>query len=479
MKSFWGVFAAVVTAVLVIPAVGVYAAAEVKAAGEMSADAIMNGTHGYMPANYVVPKEPEVRAKLEKFKDLKLALMIHWGVYAQIGSHESWPLVDKEAAWSRDYVDWAEGEDFKRQYLGLNRSFNPVCFEPEKWASLAARNGFKYVVFTTKHHDGFCMYDSKYSDFKVTAPECPFSKNKRADVAKEVFNAFRARGLWISCYFSKPDWHHPDYWDTCGLGWYTTRMPSYDVKKSPERWARFREYTKNQILELVRGYGPIDVLWLDGGQVQSKTGLDINIEEIVAEARAVTPDLIAADRTAGGVCENVITPEQTIPPEPLAVPWESCITMGTGFSYRFDDVYKPARELVRMLVDIVAKGGNLALNVAPGPDGRIPRPAVENLDELGAWLKANGEAIYATRPAAPYRRGEWGFTGKGKSVYAIFLKPISNARATMIPYGGLCSAVTQLATGEKIPFKVTGDGIVLSLSAGFRGDTYADVFRID
>ena len=281
------------------------AASAADRAADLSPDAIVNGTHGYMPERYVAPAEPEVRAKLAAFRDLKLALMIHWGLYAQVGCHESWPLVDREAAWSRAYVDWAEGDAFKRQYLSLIRSFNPLCFDPAVWADVAARNGFRYVVFTTKHHDGFCLFDSKHSDFKVTSPACPFASDPRADVVRAVFDAFRARGLWISCYFSKPDWHHPDYWDNCGVGWHTTRMPSYDVTADSARWARFCAYTRSQILELVGGYGPIDVLWLDGGQVQRKTGLDIGIESIVAEARRIKPDLIVADRTAGGTCSPI------------------------------------------------------------------------------------------------------------------------------------------------------------------------------
>ena len=447
-------------------------------ASDMSVDSIVNGTHGYLPENYVEPKEPEVRAKLEKFRDLKLAFMIHWGLYVQLGCHESWPLVDAEATWARAYVDWAKGDDFKRQYISMNRSFNPVCFDPKVWADIAERNGFKYVVFTTKHHDGFCMFDSKYSDFKVTSPDCPFSTNPRANIVREVFNAFRERGMWISCYFSKPDWHHPDYWDNCGVGWHTTRMPSYDVKADPARWARFREFTRNQLLELVGDYGPIDLLWLDGGQVQPKTGLSINIEEIVAEARKIKPDLIVADRTAGGTCENVITPEQTVPPEPLTMPWESCVTLGTGFSYRYDDIYKQPREIIHMLIDVVAKDGNLALNVAPGPDGRLPRTAVESLDGLGAWLKANGEAIYGSRAIAPYRSGDWAFTQRGGNVYAFLLKPTMYARATVIPYFESFGSVTQLSTGRAIPAKAIKEGIALSLPADFRGDMYADVFCI-
>ena len=228
----------------------------------------------------------------------------------------------------------------------------------------------------------------------------------------------------------------------------------------------------------MQGYAPIDILWLDGGQVQRKTGLDINIEEIVAEARKANPGLIAVDRTAGGPCENVITPEQTVPPEPLEIPWESCIPLGTGFSYRFDDTYMQPRQIVHLLVDVVAKGGNLALDVAPGPDGRLPRTAVESLDGLGAWLKANGEAIYATKPAAPYREAEWAFTAKDGFIYAILLKKLSCERATKIPLECEFGEIVHLPTGTAVGAKPVKGGIMLSLPAAFRGDALADVFRI-
>ena len=199
---------------------------------------IVDGTHGYYTGEYVEVSDPLVKAEIEKFRDRKLALMVHFGVYSQLGIHESWPLVDAEASWSRALVDWADGEELKRQYLGMWKSFNPVRLQPERWAALAKRDGFKYLVFTTKHHDGFCLFDSKYTDYKVTNPECPFARNPKADIVKSVFDAFRAEGLAISCYFSKPDWHHPDYWDNCGVGSKTTRWPSYDVRKEPVRWRR-------------------------------------------------------------------------------------------------------------------------------------------------------------------------------------------------------------------------------------------------
>lgn len=462
----------------------VLSVASLAVGGAFGKDIVVDGTHGYLTEDYVEPEEPAVRAHIEWLRDQKLALMMHFGLYAQLGVIESWPLVDAEAKWSRQAVDWADGDGFKREYLSLIRSFNPVRLQPEVWAELAARNGFRYLVFTTKHHDGFCLYDSKYTDFKVTSPECPFSRHRHADIVRAVYDAFRARGLGISCYFSKPDWHHPDYWDDCGVGFRTTRWPSYDVKADPARWERFREYVRRQILELVSDYGKIDVLWLDGGQVQRRSGLDIRIEEIVAEARKVQPWLIAADRTAGGPCENVITPEQTVPPEPLDMPWESCVTMGTGFSYRYDDAYKSPRELIHLLVNVVAKGGNLALNVAPGPDGRIPQPAAERMEALGAWLRKNGAAIYGTRTAHPWGVGPWAFThGKGGELFAIRLwqEGERNVRRTHLPKvpGIDVGRVIHLATNRDLPVRQDGDGAWLDFPDDVRADCCADAFRIE
>jgi len=446
---------------------------------------IVDGVHGYSTEGYIEPTSPAVREALEKFRDRKLGLMMHFGIYTQLGIHESWPLVDAEAGWARRLVDWNEGEAFKAQYWSMIKSFNPVRFQPDVWAETARRNGFKYLVFTTKHHDGFCLFDSKYSNFKVTNPICPFSSNPQADIVKAVFNAFRAKGLTISCYFSKPDWHHPDYWDNQGLGQRVDRMPTYDVEEHPERWARYREFVRNQLLELTRDYGPLDQLWLDGGQVQKHQGLDIRIEEIFEEARKIQPGLIAVDRATGNSCENIVTPEQTVPPVPMMVPWESCITMGTGFSYRYDEIYKSERDLIHLLVDVVAKGGNLALNVAPGPDGRIPRPAIERMDALGRWLAANGAAIYATRVLAPYRVGDWAFTrGKNNGPrYAIRLwKPTeTTVRTLKLPaaFTDSVKTVTHLASGKSVPAMVRDGCVVFTLPEGAWADKTADAFRLD
>jgi len=167
-------------------------------------------------------------------------------------------------------------------------------------------------------------------------------------------------------------------------------------------------------------YGHIDCLWLDGGQVRPPKQ-DIRMDLIAEMARRHQPGLLVADRTVGGPFENIITPEQMIPDRPLGVPWESCLTVGEGWGYRPDDVYKSTRTLVHLLIDTVAKGGNLLLNVGPDPDGNLPPEAVSRYEEIGEWLDVNGEAIYGTRPIAPYQEGRVRFTHKGDHAYAIIL----------------------------------------------------------
>jgi alpha-L-fucosidase len=328
---------------------------------------------------------------------------------------DTWARPDDLPAWQERRPDLAR---FRRDYWDLNRTFNPRNFHPEAWADLAARAGTKYLCFTTKHHDGFCMFDTQTTDYKVTGPDCPFHANPRANVVREVFDAFRARDFAIWCYFSKSDWHSPYYWDPARPA--HDRNPNYDTAAEPERWEQFRQFAYRQIEELMTQYGHLDCLWLDGGQVRPPRQ-DLRMDLIAEMSRRHQPGLIVADRTVGGPYENIITPEQMIPDRPLGVPWESCLTVGEGWSYRPDDQYKPTRTLVHLLIDTVAKGGNLLLNVGPDPDGNLPPEAVRRYEEIGEWLAVNGEAIYGTRPVTPYQEGRIRFTRKGDRAYALVL----------------------------------------------------------
>ena len=440
---------------------------------------------------YVWPTSSLVRERLEWFQDQKLCLMMHFGLYSEMGITESWPLVTKDAFWSRADIEWEQDDTkFKQQYYALNRSFNPLRFNASEIARIAKECGFRYVTFTAKHHDGFCLFDSKYSDYKVTDSSCPYSRNPNADIVKSLFDACRAEGLGIGCYFSKADFHHEDYWEGHGIGRHTDRWPTYDVRKNPEKWNSFREFTKNQILELISNYGPIDMLWLDSAWFfERNCGCDMKMKDIVECARRIKPNLIVVDRGSGDEFMNVKTPEQCVPESPLPFPWEACMTMADGWGYHYDDVYKSTGQLIHLLVDVVAKGGNLALNVGPMPDGRLPRPAVERMEAIGAWLKANGTAIYGTRAIAPYALKKWRFTeSKGGSVFAIRLWDEAevvrvNLFLNMDPKQGALRSVTHLASRTRIDFnEVIGDyarGVSLALPADFKRDRYADAFELE
>ncbi len=439
---------------------------------------------------YIEPESRTVRDKLEWFQDQKLCLMMHFGLYSLLGITESWPLSTQDAMWARADVEWTDDDaEFKRQYFALARCFNPIRFDARAIARTARRCGFRYVTFTTKHHDGFCLWDTKSTGYKTTSPSCPYSSSGNADIVKRLFDACRAEGLGVGAYFSKPDFHNEDFWEDCGIGRATTRYPTYRSGSRPEKWERFRSFTKEQILELVRGYGPIDVLWLDGNWIDGKYGWDLGIGGIVDAAREIQPDLISVDRGACNEYMNVDTPEQTVPAAPLGHPWESCITMADGWGYHYDDEYKSPRELVHLLVDVVAKGGNLALNVGPMPDGRLPRPAVERMEALGEWLAKNGEAIYGTRAVKPYSRGKWRYTRSRRGrVFATVLWGVADERCSRVlmpdaPEIGEVVGMTHLATGRSLSFvHVVGDmenGVVVELPHDFRHDRYADSFAVD
>ena len=360
---------------------------------------------------------------MEWFKDQKFGLFMHWGFYSLWGICESWPLSPADT-WARPDTmkPWIERNRdlarFSADYRALNRQFNPTQFSPEVWADAAKYAGMKYVCFTTKHHDGFCMFDTKTTDYKITHSSCPFHSNPRANVAKEVFDTFRKKDFGVWCYFSKSDWHVPYYWSPDFP--VVDRNPNYDTHKHPQIWENFVKYTHEQMRELLSDYGKIDVLWLDGGQVRPPDQ-DIRMDEIAEFGRKLQPGLIIADRTVGGRHENFITPEQTVPDEPIEYPWESCITMGQTFSYKFNAEYKPARQLIHLLIDIVAKGGNLLLNIAPSPDGLFDQAALDRLREIGDWMAVNAEAIHGTRPLAPFKADNVCYTRKGDTAYAIIL----------------------------------------------------------
>jgi alpha-L-fucosidase len=327
------------------------------------------------------------------------------------------------------------------------------------------------------------MFDTHQTEFKITSPDVPFSQDPRANVVAAVFDAFRAQGFGIGAYFSKPDWHSPDYWRPDRFA--HDRNPNYDVAADPERWARFVKFVHAQIKELVTGYGKIDILWLDGGWVRPPKQ-DIRMAEIVSMARGYQPDLIVVNR-GDGEFEDYTTPEQEVPDKPLLEhPWESCLTMGTQWSYKPDDDYKSTRQLIHLLVDIVAKGGNLLLNVGPRPDGTLPPTAVSRLSEMGDWMAINSEAIYATKPIPPYRVGNVALTQRGPSTYITYLAPEGAqavpAMITIPSFQPRTSAkATLLGSSAKVTWRLRGADTVLEVSSAATQSPpcrYAFVFKL-
>jgi len=448
---------------------------------------------------YVAPDDPLVIERLEQWQDIKFGLLMHWGAYSQWGIVESWSLCPEDYGW----CERKKGSnpqnyfEYKKEYENLKTTFNPVKFDPSKWARAAKDAGMKYVVFTTKHHDGFSMFDSRETDYKVTDENCPFHDHKKANITKEIFDAFRKEGLWAGAYFSKPDWHNEYYWHPYFPP--LDRNVNYDPEEYPERWEKFVQFTHNQIMELMTDYGKVDILWLDGGWVAEKkahiedsylrkakstpsgfiknrtVNQDIRMDELVKKARAKQPGLIVVDRAVPGKNQNYLTPENRVPETELPFPWESCIIAGGGWSWVPNAKYKTGKEAVHMLVDIVAKGGNLLFNIAPGPDGTWHEGAYELLKEMGDWMDVNSEAIYGTRAIAPYKDGKVCLTKKKNSteVYAIYLPGKDEQKPpqkiwlnTLQPAAG--AKVTLLGHKGELKWDKVGTGFVVEVPEKYR-----------
>jgi alpha-L-fucosidase len=438
---------------------------------------LAQGNVHHQSATYQWPDDPLVKQKLEKWRDQKFGMIIHWGLYAVPGIIESWSLcneswIERDSTSSYDkYKDW---------YWGLKKDFNPTQFNPEQWAQAAKDAGMRYVVFTTKHHDGFTLFDTKESDFKIT--DGPFKTNPRANVSKYVFEAFRKQNFMIGAYYSKPDWHSEYFW------WpkYATpdRNVNYDIRKYPWRWKKFQDFTFNQISELMRGYGSIDILWLDGGWVRPVEtvtdevrawgapippfSMEVNMPHIATMAREAQPGLLIVDRTVHGEFENYQTPEQHIPERQLDYPWESCITLGDAWGHVPNDQYKSSAKVIHTLIEVVAKGGSLLLGVGPSADGTLNERQISRLKEIGDWLNVNGEAIYNTRTIPMYQSGNTYFTkGKEKTVYALVTFAEGKLPNSTISWKGNVpvkgSVMHIVGSNVKVKWKKSGDDIIVTL----------------
>ncbi|MBN2377435.1 MAG: alpha-L-fucosidase [Sedimentisphaerales bacterium] len=333
---------------------------------------------------------------MDWWRKARFGLFIHWGLFGFL--EKEWDVVNIPTV----------------EYSNLADKFNPVRFDPNQWVRRAKEAGVQYIVFTSKQHDGFCLFDSKYTDFDIV-DATPFKR----DVMKELAQVCHKQGMKIGWYHSILDWRHPD----------ATEFPQKDTCCG----RRFPEYVQNQLWpqceELLQNYGPIAVMWFDGEWIKEWT--EKQGKELYNHIRAIQPKTIINNRVGRGRQEkpgkhdtrkyvgDFGTPEQEIPATGiLNYDWETCMTMNNSWNYnKNDNHWKSKEDLIRKLSDIVSKGGNFLLDVGPTPDGEFPAAAVERLKAIGDWLKINGESIYGTQ-ASIFANQDWGrCTIKNGKVY--------------------------------------------------------------
>ncbi len=344
---------------------------------------------------------PPPPVDLEWWREARFGLFVHWGPVSLKGT---------EIGWSRG------AEVPEAEYDALYRSFDPTRFDARAWARTAKAAGMKYLVITSKHHDGFCLWDSQYTDYDIRAT--PFGR----DVLKQLSAACRREGIVFCTYYSILDWWHPDY----PLG-----SPGGKSQKSSPNMDRYNAYLKNQVAELIRNYGPLGILWFDG-EWESPWNPDRALD-LYRYCRQLQPSIIVNNRVGkgredmagttatGAFGGDYDTPEQQVGKFQIDRPWESCITLCQQWAWKPNDQLKSLKECLQTLVTCAGGDGNLLLNVGPMPDGRIEPRQVERLLEVGKWLKRYGKSVYATR-GGPFKPGAWGVsTHQGRMIYVHVL----------------------------------------------------------
>ena len=352
-------------------------------------------------------------ARVRWFREARFGMFIHWGLYA----------LPARGEWVRSIERMPESE-----YLPYFRSFSAPDFDPKAWAKAAKAAGMKYAVLTAKHHDGFCLFDSQYTDYKAT--NTPFGR----DAVREFLDAFRAEGLRVGLYYSLLDWHHPDY-PHADAHHPDREQPG--VTNEGRDFDRYLDYMHAQIRELCTNYGKIDIFWFDFSYDQMK-GEAWRATKLVRMVRSLQPGVLIDNRLEGSgegfgsllsgapseYSGDFVCPEQIIPPQGIQdangrdVTWEACVTMNNNWGYCAQDhCFKPASMLIRKLVECVSKGGNFLLNVGPDERGRIPAESQAILKEIGQWMDKNGESIYGCGKAG-IPKPEYGrLTRRGNTLY--------------------------------------------------------------
>jgi len=331
--------------------------------------------------------------RMEWYKHDRFGMFIHWGIYA----------IPARGEWVRSHEKMTV-EDYQKYY----DAFDPTGYDPKEWARLAKHAGMKYAVLTAKHHDGFCLFDSKLTDYK-----CTNTKAGR-DLIKEYVEAFRAEGIKVGLYYSIIDWHHPDYPHYGDANHPMRENEAYKDHAKQENFDRYLEYMHEQVREICTNYGKIDVLWFDFSY-GDMTGEKWRATDLVRMVRSLQPDVLIDNRlevsgegfgslltdNPSEYSGDFVSPEQIIPPEGIVsqngkpVAWEACITLNNNWGYAtHDHDWKDAKTVVRKLIECVSKGGNMLLNVGPDAKGRIPKESVEILTQVGDWMQKNSQSIY-------------------------------------------------------------------------------------
>jgi alpha-L-fucosidase len=336
-------------------------------------------------------------ARLEWWRDAKFGLFIHWGLYAVPAGIWRGQAIPGIGEWIM-----LRARIPVREYEQLARQFNPVQFDADAWVSMARRAGQKYLVITSKHHDGFCMFDSKLTNYDIV-DATPFGR----DPMRELAAACQKHGIRLCFYYSQTqDWHHPD-----GDG------NDWDYDESTKDFAGYVEsYVKPQVRELLTSYGPIGLIWFDTPK-QMTAEQSQSLADLVHELQ---PECLVNGRVGNHLGDYASTRDNVIPLQQLTeMDWETPATINDTWGYKRDDHnWKSVDDLIRKLVDISSKGGNYLLNVGPTAEGRIPAPSVERLEAIGRWLDVNGQSVYGTRPG-PLHGLEWCRTTAGD--HAIYL----------------------------------------------------------
>ncbi len=399
--------------------------------------------------------------RMEWWRDARFGMFVHWGLYAVPAGTYQGRRVDGIGEWIMNsaHIPVAEYEKFAGQ-------FNPVGFNADEWVRTARNAGMKYIVITSKHHEGFSLWDSKVTDYDIM-DATPFKRDILAELAK----ACKKYKVKLCFYYSIMDWHHPDA--------QAPFYPNYnDTSKSNPNFSRYVEtYMKPQLAELINNYGPLGVLWFDGEWIKDWT--EPQGKALYAWLRELQPDLIINNRVGKGrqgmeglnksddeYAGDFGTPEQQIPATGLpGVDWETCMTMNDTWGFKsYDDNWKSSEDLIRKLADIASKGGNFLLNVGPTPEGLIPQPSVDRLEAMGKWMAVNSESIYGTT-ASPIGMPDWGrCTAKDDKLYLhVFNWPADGKLSVALPNASVAKAYL-LADKKKTKLPVTSDSAKVVVS---------------